>query len=529
MIVILLLLGMFFRFVNLDRKVYWHDEVYTSLRVSGYTEAELVQQVVNADEIGVEDLQKYQHINPEKGLVDTIKGLAAEEPQLTPIYYILVRFWVQWFGDSVAVTRSFSAVISLLVFPGLYWLCLELFQSSLTGWIAIALMTVSPFHVLYAQEARHYSLWTVTILLSSAALLRAMRLKTKLSWGMYAASVALGLYTFMFSGLVAISHGIYVVAIERFRLSKTLVAFMLASLAGLLAIAPWIVVVITNLPEAQSSTAWLAEKLPLLVIIKGWIIQSFSPIFIDFWHSSKFLPYLHLRYLNFGKSLSIALLILTVFSFYFLYHHAPKRVWLFILTLTGVTAIALIVPDLISGGRRSLTPRYLVPFYLGVQLAVAYLFASKIITSNNIWRQKLWQLIMLALVSGGVLSCAISSQAEAWWNKISNEKNPQIAYIINQANPSLLISDSEIGYVVSLSYLLDAKVRLMLFPQVRETESNIPNLAEGFSDVFLFDSPYHFKVLQTPSSQLRYELAKEQNYKIKPVYEEGGLWRIEKS
>jgi hypothetical protein len=69
----------------------------------------------------------------------------------------------------------------------------------------------------------------------------------------------------------------------------------------------------------------------------------------------------------------------------------------------------------------------------------------------------------------------------------------------------------------------------MLFPQVRETESNIPNLPEGFSDVFLFDSPYHFKVLQTPSSQLRYELAKEQNYKIKPVYEEGGLWRIEKS
>lgn len=45
----------------------------------------------------------------------------------------------------------------------------------------MALIAVSPFHVLYAQEAREYSLWTVTILLSSAALLRAMRVKTKLS------------------------------------------------------------------------------------------------------------------------------------------------------------------------------------------------------------------------------------------------------------------------------------------------------------------------------------------------------------
>src|SRR3712207_464759 len=99
LIVILLILGIFFRFVNLERKVYWHDEVYTSLRLSGYTEAELVQQVVNGREIGVEDLQKYQRVNSEKRLIDTVKGLAVEEPQLPPLYYVLARFWVQWFGN----------------------------------------------------------------------------------------------------------------------------------------------------------------------------------------------------------------------------------------------------------------------------------------------------------------------------------------------------------------------------------------------------------------------------------------------
>jgi hypothetical protein len=37
LLVIILVLGLFFRFANLDRKVYWSDETFTSLRVSGYT------------------------------------------------------------------------------------------------------------------------------------------------------------------------------------------------------------------------------------------------------------------------------------------------------------------------------------------------------------------------------------------------------------------------------------------------------------------------------------------------------------
>lgn len=58
--IVILVLGVFFRFVNLDRKVYWFDETFTSLRISGYTEREAIAQVCNNQEIGVEDLQKYQ-------------------------------------------------------------------------------------------------------------------------------------------------------------------------------------------------------------------------------------------------------------------------------------------------------------------------------------------------------------------------------------------------------------------------------------------------------------------------------------
>ena len=78
-----------------------------------------------------------------------------------------------------------------------------------SSWMAIALMTISSFHVLYAQEARPYSLWTVTILLSSWVLLRALRLKTQVSWGIYAVTLALGFYTHLYSLFVSIGHGIY--------------------------------------------------------------------------------------------------------------------------------------------------------------------------------------------------------------------------------------------------------------------------------------------------------------------------------
>lgn len=516
LIVILLVLGVFFRFVNLDGKVYWPDETFTSLRISGYTRSELIRQVFNGREIGIEGLRKYQGINSEKGLIDTIKGLAVEEPQLPPLYFVLARFWVQWFGNSVTAIRSLSAAIALLAFPCIYWLCRELFESPLVAWVALALIAVSPFHVLYAQEARPYSLWTVTILLSSAALLRAMRLRTKPSWGIYAIALALGLYSFMFSGFVAIGHGIYVFAIERFKLSKTVTAFLLTLLVGFLAFAPWLFAVITNLSKAQKGTDWASQKVSLFSLVTMWA-GNISRLFLDFGVGSDD-PLIYLLPL---LPFILILLIIVGDSFYFLYRQTPKRVWLLILTLIGVTALALILPDLIFGGRRSGVARYPIPCYLGIQLAVAYLLATEITsTSVNLWRQKLWQFVMLVLFSGGVLSCAIGSQAEIWWNKGPDltQYNPQVARIINQATHPLLLSDDEPGDVLSLSYLLEPKVRLQLV-----VKPKVLNISEGFSDLFLYK----------PSEELLYILEKKQNYKIKPTQELGSfqdkLWRLEKS
>ena len=111
-IVVVLLLGVCFRFVNLDGKVFWHDETFTMLRVSGYTASEVKREVFNGRVITSDSLAKFQGVNNDRGLIDTINSLAIEDPQHPPLYYILARFWVAIFGNSVTAIRCLYAVIS---------------------------------------------------------------------------------------------------------------------------------------------------------------------------------------------------------------------------------------------------------------------------------------------------------------------------------------------------------------------------------------------------------------------------------
>lgn len=483
LVVVLLIVGVFFRFFNLDGKIYWHDETFTSLRISGYTAGEVKQKIIGSV-ITKESLAQYQGLNQAKDLNDTITSLAIEDPQHPPLYYVIARFWVGIFGNSVTAIRSLSALISLLVFPCAYWLCRELFPAPL--WIpnvAIALMAISPIHLVYAQEAREYILWVVTILLSSASLLRALRLEAKsqdkssphlINWVIYAVTLALSLYTFLLSGFVAVAHGIYVIATAKFRANKTVRAYFIASIAAFLAFTPWIAVLLNNFLQFDSATSWTKMQLPLEILIKAWLSQ-LNRIFFD---------------LNFGFEnpsnyfITLFFLSLIGYAIYFLRQTTNYRVWLFIVTLTFVPALPLMLPDLLFGGIRSLSERYLLPSYLGIQLAVTYLIAQQI-CQKSLLRRRIWQMLTLLLIVGGLVSYNVSSQAETWWNKVISYGNSQVAKIINQAENPLLISDVagiNYGNVFSLSYVLQPKVKYLLL-----SEQNLPNIPDGFTDIFVFN------------------------------------------
>lgn len=318
LILIVLAIGLLFRFVNLEQKIYWGDECFTSLMISGHTRVQIQQENFENKVTDIKELyNEYQKLDATKDLRDTLNALKKDVHP--PLYYTLLYFWTRLFGDSVAVTRSLSAVISCLSFPCLYWLCLELFNSSLVGWMAILLMAISPFHLLYAQEARMYSLWTFTILLSSAALLRAVRLKTKFSWGLYSISLILGLYTFLFTGFVAIGHGLYILMTERCRWNKTFIYYLVSSSVSLLAFLPWLSVMATNYSSFQSATSWSNQVMSVSSLVNNWI-YNLAYVFIDFFFIFTYQPDYIFNW-HFGKYLIPSILILVAYSFYFLCLH----------------------------------------------------------------------------------------------------------------------------------------------------------------------------------------------------------------
>ncbi len=512
-LVVLLTIGIFFRFANLDRQVYWIDEVATSRRISGYTETEVEKHIFDGRLIGIDSLQKYQYPSAEKSTTDTIKTLIQEDSQHPPFYFAALTSWVKFFGNSVVALRSFSAIISLLTFPCLYWLCQELFQSKWVSWTAVALTAISPVHVVYAQEARQYSLWIVTTLLSSAILLRAIRQKNKINWFIYAATVALGLYTHLFFGLVAIGHGIYVILTNRFKFNRVFFSYLSAMLLSLLAFAPWLWVLFTSPP--RSGTVWMDRK-PDLLSMTARLVGVISRTFVDFGIS----PNDSLVSMLLSAPIILILLALIGYSLYFVFRYSEERVWLFIFLLIGVTSLVIILSYLILD-KQMATTRYLLPVSLGIQLSVSYLLATKIQVNHwaeGIGKQRFWRISIILLSFLGILSCTIRAQSEVWWNQIPRltEHIPQISKTINQADRPLVISDASRGIprwlLYSLGHKLAPKVKLQLL-----LEPDMPVMKYDSGDVFLFQS----------SETLRTKI--ETLYDVETKLIVDSLWQIENS
>ncbi|MBD1863740.1 MULTISPECIES: glycosyltransferase family 39 protein [Trichocoleus] len=475
LIILTLSLSIIFRFIKLDQKVYTVDEVRGILRIEGYTSQEFTDQVYNGKIISNQEIQRYQYPSLEKSFSDTVKALAGN-PEHPPLYYLISRFWIDWLDHPVGA-RVLSALVSLFIFPALYWLCIELFESPLSGWIAIALVAVSPFYLMLAQEARQYSLWTVFILISSASLLRGLRTLSRNSWIIYTAAIALGLYTHLFFVFVLLTHGLYVLLTEKLK-SKPTIFYLIASFCGCITFTPWIWVILSSSSRVKTTTSWVASfKIGLFKRFTYWQ-ANLSSIFSDF-NDPKI-----------NQLVSFAVLVLVLYAIYFLCRHAPKKVWLFVLLLIGSTALAQIIPDLIWGGRRSILSRYLVPSYLGVHLAVAYLFTQQLFRVQvKVSQQRLWRSIFAVLLSVGIMSCAASAQAKDWW-KGSSSINLQVAPLINQAPQPLIISDSNLTFVLPLSYLLKPETQFQLFERSRLEEQNfqteLKNSVQKFKYVFLY-------------------------------------------
>lgn len=480
------------RFAALEHKVYWVDEVFTSLRISGYTEKEVSQNLFSGSLLSPSELQKYQYPAAEKNVFDTVKGLAEKEPQQTPLYFIILRFWTQLFGNSIGVIRSFSAFLSILTIPAIYWLCRELFDSATVSYFAITLISVSPFYLLYAQEARPYSLWGLTIVLSSAALLMALRTNKKVVWFLYCLTLILGFYTFLYSIFVAFGQGIYVIYQEKFKFNKPFKFYLLSSLFAVIAFIPWLSIIITNKQAISNYTAWQDGRMTFLELFSA-LIGHIAHLFIDFdIHAD-------INIIGFwlAQVMNYLIILVIIYAIYFLSRQTTPKIHLFILSLILPTGLGIILLDLTQGKHTAIAARYFMPCYLGIYLAVAYLMA-RLINIKSLSLRKFCKISVIFLISLGFLSSINILQAENWWNKSGGYILP-IGRLINQSEKPLVINEGDF-WLISLSHYLKDESKIM----VVDARNTISQLPQGFSDYFVFHA----------SPELIQMLQNSQNYRV---------------
>lgn len=498
-----LLLGVFFRFHNIDRQLYWNDEVFTSLRIAGYQVAEIDQELRDKGIVSVAEMQKYQIPSPQKTVRDTISGLIKEEPQHVPLYFVLARQWVQWFGNSTSVLRSFSAVLSLLALPCVYWLCRELFECCKVGWFAVALFSISPVQIVFGQEARPYSLFVLMVLLSSVALLRAIRLSTGVSWALYGVTVVLGLYTQILFGMVAVGHALYVFASSRFRIDRVSICYVVASGLALATFVPWIRIIFSNTMQNVGWTHTHQSVLASTIRWSGIVSRTFLDLGIS--------PGDALRTKLSVMPLVALVLLLIAYSIYFLVRNARTKEWLFVVTLIASVALPLFVMDL-ALSRRYGTTRFILSSSIGIQLSVAYLLAMKTtILAKYRWRGVLWRTVAALLVVAGTVSCAARSERDLWWNKVPDDYGdyPQIANTVNQVQQPLIYCYGHWRLTQMICHRLKDDVRLGLL-----SDDQLPQLSSGFDNVFLF----------SPTEVTRSNV--ENFYDVRVEQTHGPLWKI---
>jgi uncharacterized membrane protein len=517
-VAIALAAGITFRFASLDRKIYWQDEAWTLMRVSGYWSGDVKRRAFNGQDLAPGELRQYQQPGPERSVAFTVLALAADDPKHPPLYFVAARLWMALVGDSVGALRSLSAVLSLLVLPGVFWLCRELFDSPAVGWTATVLVAVSPLHVLYAQEARPYSLLTLATVVSSAALLRAIRLGSTGTWRTYAVTVALGLYAQGWFLSVCVAHAAYTWLVSGGRagerLPSALAAYRRATLLAFAAFAPWAAIIAIRFAAAADSSGPIFGAGHRLYRLKGWLL-SFSSLFVDP-SGSVFYEARHGLDTPWAYVVRLPLVLLAGYAFWRLRGSASARAWTFVACLGGATAFILSVPGIALGWPGLARARYWIPFYVAVQVAVAHLLATGAAGPHPVGRRA-HRVLGLAIVVAGVVSCAISMRAEVWWTKGDSGEMQRVAEVVNRLDGPLLIAlpdDGNLARVLALSALLDGDTRLRLVDDLRQLRS-----PDGFHQVFVLKPP----------ARLRRALEEQSAHRLVPVFPDDSLWRATRS
>lgn len=509
---LLVVLSIFFRFYHLEQKLLWHDELATRVFAAGYTVDEWKAALYTGEIFDVAEVQRFQHLNPDRSVGAAIRGLAQDDPQHPPLYYILARIWVVLFGDRIATLRALSAIVSLLSIPAVFWLARELFDDARIAWTSTALFAVSPFFVLYAQEAREYALWTGLLVLSNASLLRAIRLseperaparRVAAAWALYSLATVLSLYTSFTTASVIFAQLVFLAYRERLRPTRVAILAFLSLAVSAIAFLPWAVQLLRHYEAFEATMKWSR----VIVIPRSALLrilgQNTSRTLVDLGHDVD--SPLDWAVMLAGVALSAAALAAVA-------RRGSRDARALLLLLFTLPIAMLLVPDLLHGGIRSVSMRYLTPAWVALIVATGALLAVP--------RSTRVRLALQALVLGiATASSAANAPRIAVWTKATSFSLPKVADAVNAAPRPLLVGNLERhnpGNLMALAVLLKPGTKMQFLDTAAEERYVLPREP---GTVFLF----------TPITEYREAMEKREHVHSTLVVQDTflDLWRVE--
>lgn len=416
--------GIFLRFHDLGQKLYTNDEATTSVHVSGHTLADYLAAARQGRLTTTGAALEYQHIDPATTMGDVVHSLALEDPQHPPLFYVAERGWEELAGTSVPARRGLPAFFGVLGLVAAYVFGRRLVGSRTFGLVLAALVAVSPFHLLYAQQAREYSLWTVLVFASSAALLAALeRPREGWRWAAFTALTIAALYTDVLYLYTLAAQGLYVAVVHRNALRSRALPFALAGAVALAAFAPWLALLAAN-TSTVTNNAYLGAPLPAKVFALKWVFNAGAVFFdLDYvWHATAVLIPLILAFAAFG---AVAM-------------RRRPAAGLYVLALGVVSAVALLVPDVLHHESRSTAARYLVPAWIALESAVAFGIWT-LLRSGSAGARGIAAAVFVSFVGCGIASGAVGATRDVWWGDGSVAPIGPMARIVRTAERPVTI------------------------------------------------------------------------------------------
>ncbi|MGA3068327.1 MAG: glycosyltransferase family 39 protein, partial [Tepidisphaeraceae bacterium] len=165
----ILFLAAFLRFYNISHSSLWMDEIWSIEIASGrgHQHDQLPTGLIRWDQVDLTrltDAPGWTHV-----------WSAAADYTYPPLYPLLLRAWMEIFGNSPTAIRFLSAIFSIATVAVFFDLCKQLHGRRI-AFLAAAVMTLAGAQLDAAQEARCYAMLIFLAISAAAAIVRIEKL-----------------------------------------------------------------------------------------------------------------------------------------------------------------------------------------------------------------------------------------------------------------------------------------------------------------------------------------------------------------